>query len=261
MTERAGNVRARLATGGLVLLAIWEIGVLVSARQSAPTREEWQAVAAAIPSTLRDDQLIVFAPAWIDPVGRLWFGQRMSIAQVARMDIERYREIWEVSIRGATDPEVAGLSAVSEQRIGPIRVRRFLRDAPAVTWTTGSDARICEVAFAPRRGVVLDLPHPLAQSRREFRQVTLGNELQVYVGLADYQKRSRNRATAMIQALVDGREVTRGSAGNDDGWVRLPAAATPDGVHDVEIIARVQDSREPVDLSVCVAAEARIRRR
>jgi hypothetical protein len=255
------HVRARLAGLGLILLAGWEVMVLVSARQSEPTREEWQAAAAAIPPTLAADQLIVFAPGWIDPVGRQWLGGRMSVEQVARMDAERYREIWEVSIRGASAPEVGAAAAVSEQDFGPIRVRRFQREAPAVTWSLSDGTRICEVDFTPRRGLVLDLSHRYAQARRAFDGVELGNELQVYVGLGNFQKRARNRSTAMVQAMVDGREVTRGFAGNDGGWVALPIAVTPPGVHDVEIVARVQDPRGPVDLSVCVAAEARTRPR
>jgi hypothetical protein len=249
--------RARLAAGGLVLLAVWEIMVLASAHRSAPSRENWQAVAAVIPPMLRDDQLIVFAPRWIDPVGRLWLGSRMSLDHAARMDAVRYREIWEVSVRGAEAPDVAGEPAVSEQAFGPIRLRRFVRDAPRVTWSLSEGARICEVDFEPRRGVVLELDHPLGQARRPYEDVNLGDQLQVYAGLADYKKRSDNRATALIQVMVDGREATRGIATNDNGWAALPTAATPPGLHEVEILARVQDPRDPIGLSVCVAAEAR----
>jgi hypothetical protein len=67
---------------------------------------------------------------------------------------------------------------------------------------------------------------------------------------------------ALVQVLVDGREVARASAGNDDGWVALPTASTPSGAHDVRIVARVLDPIDavaPVDLSVCVAAESRMR--
>lgn len=253
------QARARLAAVGLVVLAVWEVAVLVSARQSAPSPEDWQAVAAAIPATLGADQLVVFAPRWIDPVGRRWLGDRMSIEQVARMDAARYREIWEVSMRGASAPEVAGAAALSEQSVGPLRLRRVVRNAPAVTWSLADGAHLCEIDFEPRLGLALDLRQPFAQALREFRQVPLGNELQVYAGLADYQKRSRNRSKALIQVMVDGREVARGLAGNNDAWVALPTISTSSGAHDVEIVARVQDPRGTVDISVCVAAEARTR--
>jgi hypothetical protein len=239
---------------------VWEVTVLVSARRREPSSDDWRALAAALPAALREDQLIVFAPRWIDPLGRRWLGNRLSLDHAARMDAVRYREVWEVSIRGASAPEVRGEPAVSEQNFGPILVRRFLRDGPAVTWKLTDGSRLCEIDFEPRRGVLLDLHHPFDQRRVVFRQVELGDQLQVYAGLADYKKRSRNRSKAAIQALVDSREAARGIVGNDDGWVALPMASTRRGTHDVEIIARVQDPRGPLDLSVCVAAEARRRR-
>jgi len=252
--------RARLAATALLLLAVWEVTVLVSARRAEPSAEDWRAVAAAIPAAPLDDRLILFAPRWLDPIGRLWLGDRISVDQAARMDAVRYREVWEVSIRGASAPEVAGTPAVSEQGFGPILVRRFVREAPAVTWRLTEGARICEVDFEPRRGVLLDLQNRFDQGQRLFRQVDLGDQLQVYAGLADYKRRSDNRSRALIQTMVDGREVARGFAGNDDGWVALPMATTPRGAHDVEIVARVVDPHGPVNLSVCVAAEARARR-
>lgn len=251
---------ARLAAAGLLLVAVWEIAVLARARRSEPSPEDWQAAAAAIPSTLGTDGLIVFAPRWLDPVGRLWLGDRISLAQAARMDAVRYREVWEVSTRGGSAAEVRGQPAVSEQYFGPIRVRRFVRDAPEVTWDLAAASKICEVDFEPRRGVVFELGHEYAQPRRVFRQVTLGTELQLYAGLAGYQTRADNRSTAVVQAMVDGREVARGFVGNESGWVALPAAATTPGAHDVEIIARVQDASGRIHLAVCVAAESRARR-
>jgi hypothetical protein len=255
------RVSARLAAGALVVLAVWEVMVLVSAERSAPAAADWQAVAAAIPATLGRDQLVVFAPRWIDPIGRQWIGARLSIDQVARMDTVRYREIWEVSIRGASAPELATESPVSVETYGPIRLRRFERAAPEVTWALSDGARVCEIDFEPRRGAALELHSLYAQARREFAHVPLGSELQVYAGLDDYQKRSRNRSTAIVRILVDGREVAHRTIGNDDGWAPLPAVATPEGAHDVEIVTRVARADGPVDLSVCVAAEARARRR
>ena len=164
-----------------------------------------------------------------------------------------------MSIRGASAPEVIGEPAVSEQTFGSIRVKRFIQDAPIVTWDLADESRICEIAFEPRRGVLLQLSDPSSRTRRIFRQVNLGHQFQVYAGLADYKRRSDNRSTALVQTMVDGREVARGVIGNDSGWVGLPIAATEPGPHDVEMVAQVQDPHGTVDLSVCVAAEARMR--
>jgi hypothetical protein len=79
----------------------------------------------------------------------------------------------------------------------------------------------------------------------------------VYAGLANYRTRYENRATARLQVLVDGREVSRGDVGNESGWLALPAVSTNPGPHRVELVARVHDSRGAIHLALCVAAEAR----
>ena len=261
MTSGTGVPRvsyiARLAALALVLLAAWEVAVVVRAGRAAPTEADWHAVAAAIPDTLADDQVIMFAPAWMDPVGRRWLGDRLSIDKVARMDAARYRDIWEVSARGASAPELAGQSVADERRFGALRLRHVRRPAPDVIWTPTERLQICEIDFAPRRSVVLELRHELAQAVTTFRGVPLGTGLQVYAGLGDYKKRSVNRSGALLQVMVDGQPAGQVLLGNESGWLALPTVPTTPGPHDVEFVARVQAPHGAVDLSVCVMAEAR----
>lgn len=252
--------RARLAACGLVALAVWEIGTLVVARESAPKPEHWKAAAAAVRASAGPDALIVFAPRWLDPVGRRWLGDRISLDDAARMDAARYRQVWEVSIRGATAAEMAGQAVASEQHFGRIRVRQLLQPGATVTWDLRDRSRIHEVDFEPRKGVLLELRRDGQQQRLVFPGVTLADTLHVAAGLADHRARSENRATALLTVLVDGREVSRGYVGNDTGWLALPVASTRPGRHDVEFVARVHASRGPVRLAVCVAAESRLPR-
>ena len=252
---------ARLAAVGLLVVAVWEIAVLAHARRSEPSSTDWTAATSAIPATLASDALIVFAPRWMDPVGRLWLGERLSLEKAARMDAVRYRDIWEVSIRGASAPEVRDLTAVSEQHFGPIRLSRFVRCAPSVSWDLGAESKICDVDFEPRRGIIVELNHQYAQSRRLFPHVSLSTELQLYAGFAGVQAGIDHRSTAAIQVMVDGREVRRGLVANESGWVALPRIATTPGLGDVEIITQVQDARGPAPLVVCIAAESRSGRR
>ena len=111
--------------------------------------------------------------------------------------------------------------------------------------------------FEPRKGVLLELRDVHAERRLRLPGVNLGTELHVSAGLADYGTRLESRATALLQVLVDGREVTRASVGNDSGWLALPVASTQPGRHDVEFVSRVQDARTPIHLALCVAAESR----
>ena len=256
----AGRYRARIAAGALVLLAVWEIAVLINSARSAPSVDDWRAVAAVVHREARSGALIVFAPAWVDPIGRMWLGDLMTIDQVARMDAARYTDVWEVSTRGAAAPETAADAPASDRRYGRIRLRHFVRTAPAVTWDLRPQSRLYEVDFAPREGMVIDLDRPGNQRTVSFSNVPLGTELQVYAGLADYRVRSRNGGSALLQVFVDGHEVTRGRLDNDSGWLRLPAAQTNPGLHEVRLVALAQDARGPVQIALCVAAEARVAR-
>jgi hypothetical protein len=252
------SYRARIAVAGLVALAVWEIAVLAGVRRSAPTPDDWQAAASAVRQASGTNALILFAPRWIDPTGRLWLGDRISVNHAARMDAVRYSDVWELSIRGATAPEVARETAVSDVRFGRVRARHFLRTAPIVSWDLGSQSQLHEVDFEPRRGVLIELHQADEERRLVFAAVPLGTELQVYAGLADYRTRYENRATARLQVMVDGREVSRTDVGNESGWLALPAASTTPGPHDVELVARVHDPHGAIHLALCIAAEARM---
>lgn len=255
---RAWSWRGRAGAAALLLLALWEIGVLLHARESAPTDENWRAASRAVREAADKDALIVFAPRWIDPVGRLWLGDRISIDQAARMDAVRYRQVWEVSVRGAAAPDVAREAPISERWFGAVRVREFVRPAPAIAWDTRSRSQLQEVDFEPRRGVVLELRRADDERRARFDRVDLGTELQAYAGLANYRSRQENRGTALLRILVDGREVTRGLVDNESGWRPFPMARIEPGVHDVEFVARVDHASGPIVLSVSVAAESRV---
>jgi hypothetical protein len=119
-------------------------------------------------------------------------------------------------------------------------------------------SHVHEVDFQPRKGILLELHHPLAQQRAVYPHVLLGTELHVYAGLANYRVRYENRAEALLQVMVDGREVSRALVGNESGWTALPVAATQPGAHDIELVARVQGGARPAThLALCVAAESR----
>jgi hypothetical protein len=49
--------------------------------------------------------LIVFAPRWNDPVGRLHLGDLIPVEMAGRLDGERYGRIWELDIRSARAPD------------------------------------------------------------------------------------------------------------------------------------------------------------
>ena len=69
------------------------------------TAADWDAAAAEVRAGFQPGDLIVFAPAWSDAVGRLHLGDLIPPEMAARADESGYRRVWEVSIRGARAPE------------------------------------------------------------------------------------------------------------------------------------------------------------
>ena len=251
---------AALAIPGLVIaaVAIWEIVATVRAPAGVPDDAAWAEAAQVVRAQRQPGDLIVFAPAWVDPVGRLHLGDLLGIDDAARMDAAKYPRIWELAIRGARSPDVAGLTPVTSLDVGGIAIRRYertpvtvradLRDLLATAVITGGTARVelAEVGFAPHRCIVAT-PRTSAPMTITFPRVSLGTTLVGYLGIADVFTRRDQRAPA--QLVVNGIRIT---AGVDDGWVRFSTPTTP-GVGDVTL----ELSSAAAGRLICVAAEAR----
>lgn len=262
----AGSRRARLAAVPAVLLvaiAIWEAVAAQRAGAGVPGDEAWARAAAVVRAAHRPGDLIVFAPAWADPVGRLHLGDLIPVEMAARMDAARYGRIWELSIRGARASETAGLAPVEAHDEGGVAIRRYER-APAVVLADVRDLlatakldgtaqrppslELAEVGFAPHRCIQVT-PQPGKPLRLTFPALPAG-ELVGYVGLADVFTRRDERRPGRLAVEQAGRRLAEATAGVDDGWVRFAGRiAAGDATF-------VIDADGPNRL-VCFAAEVR----
>ncbi len=258
----------------LAAFSVWSTCRVVGAGAGVPDDDAWQAASKAVRAEHRAGDLIVFAPRWIDPVGRLHLGDLIPIEMAARLDGDRYGVIWELGIRGARAPETRGLSPASQRRFGGVVVRRFER-APAVVLSDlvaiaaaapgslqlgGAVARppqvvLAEVGFEPHRCVQVT-PAAGQEMTVTFPAVTLGTELVGAVGLADVFTRRDVRTPIELVVTAGGREVAKARAGVNSGWVRWRGATTP-GSGDVVVTARALGGSKGRDRLICFAAEAR----
>jgi hypothetical protein len=249
----------------LAAIAIWEAIAAQRAGAGVPGDDAWARAAAVVRAGHQRGDLIVFAPDWVDPVGRLHLGDLISIDAAARMDAARYGRIWELSIRGARSPDTAGLSPVETRDEDGVVVRRFerppgafelladLRDQLPAARVDGAAARppaveLAEVGFAPHR-CVLVVPRPGAPVRITFPALPAG-ELVGYVGLADVFTRRDERRPGRLVVEQAGRALAEVTAGVEDGWLRF-AARIAGG--DVVFVV----SSEGPNRQVCFAAEVR----
>lgn len=261
---------ARLAPAiALCLLAAWSAVRTVGAGRRVPDDDAWAAAATRVRAALTGGELIVFAPAWIEPVGRLHLGDRLDLAAAGRLDAARFATIWELSIRGARAPETRGLTAAESFTIGGVTARRYRQRAAVVVTDfaarlteasiTGERARgptavLAEVGFTPRRCVQV-VPQPDREVGLTFRDVELGTELAIGVGLADVFTRRDVRNPGELAVAVDGVELARWRFGVDDGWTVRTVVTRP-GRGTVTFTARAVGLGASNRL-VCFAAEAR----
>ena len=262
-----------LAAGPALLLAaiaLWEMVAVAGFDDHAATDADWSALSAALHARHKPGDLIVFAPGWIDPLGREHVGDLLPIDMAARMDGARYPVVWEVALGGARAPETTGQSPVWSHRYGPLALRRYQRPAATVltdfaTAFAGSGqvtgpsvgrplVSLEEVGFQPHRCVKV-VPRPDQTVEITYDGVTLGRQLVGYVGLADVFTRRDVREPGRLVVTVDGREVARVTAGDDSGWVRFAAPTTP---HTGRVVfAATAVGQGARDRQICFAAEAR----
>lgn len=213
----------------LAVLAIWELVATVRAGSDVPGDDDWAAAAASVRAAHQPGDLIVFAPRWVDPVGRLHLGDLIPLEMAGRQDADRYGRIWELSIRGARAGETAGLEPAAVEHHGGVTVRRFERTPAEVITdllaTQRSRVRLVEVDFQPRRCVTAS-PGPGKFATIDWPSVELGRELVGHFALADIFTLRENLAPARLQITASAASTTV-FVDPDDGWVRFVLPTTP----------------------------------
>lgn len=241
----------------LIGIGVWEAVASQVDAHAVPGDDAWAHAAELVNARRAPEDLVVFAPGWIDPVGRMHV--QVPLEMAARMDSASYPRIWELSIRGAHAPEVSGLAG-NVVDDGPVEVTLYtqqpvhvvdnlLAHPPSVQGIAVTN-EIAEVGFAPHHCWQV-IPQPNKPATITFREVQLGTKLVGYVGLADIFKRRDIRTPGTLEVRAGGATTTV-QAGVDDGWVRFELPTTP-GTSDVTFIA----SATQPDRLICFTAEAR----
>ena len=252
----------------LAAVSLWEIVAVARSGRRDPQAIDWRAMSAALHEKHQAGELIVFAPPWIDPIGRREVGDLIPIEMAARMDAARYGVIWEVSLGGARAGETAG-AALGWSRNFPhqLSLRRYQRTPAEVVTdfvaafptakSSGGRAHLSleEVGFAPHR-CVRAVPQPDGTIEIAYPSVELGRTLVGYVGLADVFTRRDIREPGELTLSIDGAEVARTRAGVDDGWVRFEVKTEPKSGAQVVFAAHAVGVKAR-DRRICFAAEAR----
>jgi hypothetical protein len=250
-----------LAVGGLlVLVALWEIVAARVQTTSVPDDAAWKQAAAAVRKEWQPGDLIVFAPAWVDPVGRMHLGDLIPIEAAARPNLRGYPRIWELSIRGEHAAELATVPIASETEIAGIHLRMHtnpttpkLADAfdligQAKLEGGGASVVLAEVGFEPHR-CIQAVPAPNGKPLRITFPALPAGVLTTSAGLADIFKRRTYRHPAKLDVEIAGQVVASLAPGIDTGWTHA-APVTHQGGPVTFVITADQPER-----LVCFAAQ------
>jgi hypothetical protein len=225
VTRRAAAIFAAV----VALLALVETGVALTARGRVATDADWEAAAAEVRAGFGEGDVIAFAPAWVDQIGRAHLGDLVTVEMAGRSDDDRYARIWEVSIRGEHAPDTKGARLVRETKHGRVRVALYEKAATPVVYDFTQHAqeliggrfqvRTMELDYRPRRGILVQ---PSTQPATwEWREVPLGASLVVYAGLHDYYARKSADGLVDFRVAIDGVEKLHTQIANADGWRRF----------------------------------------
>src|SRR4051794_30454080 len=122
-----------LVCAAFAMLAAFETARSLLAPRAVPRDVDWEAAAAEVRAAFQPGDLVVFAPAWADPVGRFHLGDLVPVEMAARADASHYGRIWEVAIRGAHAPDARQGTPVSSTKHGLVTVSLYTKAPPVKT--------------------------------------------------------------------------------------------------------------------------------
>ncbi|HTQ44980.1 MAG TPA: hypothetical protein VMI75_19605 [Polyangiaceae bacterium] len=120
--------------GFAIVPAVGLVELVAHVAQTRPAANEgdWAAARAWVAASAKPEDLVAFAPKWIDPVGRMRFGDDIAnIEREARPDETRFPRAIEVGIRGAHLAAFDGWRKSDTQRFGGVTVTTWENPSPA----------------------------------------------------------------------------------------------------------------------------------
>jgi hypothetical protein len=112
-------------------VGILELGAHVVQTHSTIADGDWRSARDYVAAQLKPEDLVSFAPRWVDPIGRERLGPEIAtLGREARPDESRFPRAFEVSIRGAHDALLEGWRQTDERRFGGVTVRTLENPDP-----------------------------------------------------------------------------------------------------------------------------------
>jgi hypothetical protein len=241
----------------LVLVAV-EVGATLIQHGSAPREAHWKAAASKLEAVRDRGEPVLFAPGWVEPLGRLHMGDQIDLELLLLSDVDRHRRVFEVSVRGERHPWLEGERPKQEWELGQVRVALYEREAPAevlfdftrriagaqvsligqkvtrCSWNAGQRRFACDPArswnwIGPHLAEVGHRPyrcifaHPVDGHvvRVTFPAAPMGRSLVAYTGIDDFENRKRSKVPVVLKVFAGPKEIYVIRHQNQWGWRRF----------------------------------------
>ncbi len=113
----------------------------------------WRAAGVRAKQMVKPGELVVFAPFWTDPLGRVAIGPDLARFEIAgRADVGRWPRALEMSIHGARNEETASWRVTSEEVVQGVTLR-VLENPKPETVRDDTLARVIKGDFAARTAI------------------------------------------------------------------------------------------------------------
>ncbi len=122
---RSWGAWKRYAFALVPTLAFLELAAHVAQATRHVADADWILARDAVQAELQPDDLVTFAPGWVDPIGRSVFKDVATLEREARPDDTRFARAIEVSIRDAHLAELAAWKVTGRKRVGAITLTTY----------------------------------------------------------------------------------------------------------------------------------------
>lgn len=124
-SNRIGLLLRRWWFVPIFLIALGELIFHAWQTRTVLDPQDWLAARASLEAKVQAEDLVLLAPSWVEPVGRMHLGDGlMTPGRVARADESRFPRAFEVALGRASSPATRSWPVEAEERIGPLRIRQ-----------------------------------------------------------------------------------------------------------------------------------------
>jgi hypothetical protein len=112
-------------------IAVCELALHLHQVSSVVPDADWDRAKVEVQKSVKPDDLVAFAPRWVDPIGREHFGSGIAtFEREAYPDVTRFPRAIEVGIRGEHLADLAGWKKVGSEKVGAITITTFANPSP-----------------------------------------------------------------------------------------------------------------------------------